>query len=414
MTNYWIIGTGRRGDRDVLWQDFREENRVRINFSIKEDLGPYVERGYETLTKFINIERPDNSGSANQCWNFAAKITEGDIVIARQGIERIVGLGRITSGYRFDPDLGWYMHICDVEWGWIGDEPWTGQRFHADTVVELTEDNGRFHGLIEFMDARLSEGFNSDYPISSYSWTVYSPRVAVKKMDKSAFLHHGTGVPRDIAFFFNFTSSDDVKSVSLVHSGKGYEGHLSPDIVNERVRLFWQGALSNLIESLMPERHRRLLNDEGEQGPPAEMRFLRQAEDIYVLDFLEPGIIATDAVRFDERLPEGQPRTEGASKTVTSTVYERDPKNRVEAIRIHGHRCVICEFDFGRFYGEWGDGYIEVHHLTPLSQVNDNHVVNPETDLVPVCSNCHRMIHRRKARTLNVNELKEMMGRAAE
>jgi hypothetical protein len=174
MTNYWIIGTGRGEDRDALWKDYSEENRVRINFSIKEDLGPYAERGYVSLKDFVDSERPKNSGSADQCWNFAAIIADGDIVIARQGVKRIVGLGRITSGYRFNPDLDWYMHIRDVEWGWIGDEPWTGQRFHTNTVVELTEDNGRFHGLIEFMDARLLVDFLEPGGITAYGLKDYN------------------------------------------------------------------------------------------------------------------------------------------------------------------------------------------------------------------------------------------------
>jgi len=54
--------------------------------------------------------------------------------------------------------------------------------------------------------------------------------------------------------------------------------------------------------------------------------------------------------------------------------------------------CEVCGFDFGRFYGERGDGYIEVHHVRPLH-------VSGETetrldDLALLCANCHRMCHR--------------------
>ena len=41
------------------------------------------------------------------------------------------------------------------------------------------------------------------YPVEAFSWKVLSDNIAVKQMDKSAFLHHGTGIPREIAFFFN-------------------------------------------------------------------------------------------------------------------------------------------------------------------------------------------------------------------
>jgi 5-methylcytosine-specific restriction protein A len=36
-----------------------------------------------------------------------------------------------------------------------------------------------------------------------------------------------------------------------------------------------------------------------------------------------------------------------------------------------------------------------VHHVVPLSSIGKEYVVNPKTDLVPVCPNCHAMIHRK-------------------
>jgi len=56
-------------------------------------------------------------------------------------------------------------------------------------------------------------------------------------------------------------------------------------------------------------------------------------------------------------------------------------------------KCEVCGFDFEKTYGEIGKGYIECHHLIPLS----NFQVNKETrldDLALLCSNCHRMIHK--------------------
>jgi predicted HNH restriction endonuclease len=48
-----------------------------------------------------------------------------------------------------------------------------------------------------------------------------------------------------------------------------------------------------------------------------------------------------------------------------------------------------------------------VHHLKPLmSSVQEEVVINPETDLVAVCSNCHRVIHRRKDNVLSIEELR--------
>ena len=73
--------------------------------------------------------------------------------------------------------------------------------------------------------------------------------------------------------------------------------------------------------------------------------------------------------------------------------------------------CECCGFDFEKAYGEMGRGFIEVHHRFPLSQTDGEHEVNPETDLVPLCSNCHSMIHRLAARPGDCISLEELRSR---
>ncbi|MFL0361669.1 HNH endonuclease [Pseudobacillus sp. 179-B 2D1 NHS] len=52
---------------------------------------------------------------------------------------------------------------------------------------------------------------------------------------------------------------------------------------------------------------------------------------------------------------------------------------------------------------------MEVHHVKPLSTIGEEVVIDPEKDLAPVCSNCHRMIHRRKDDVLSIEELKSLI-----
>lgn len=98
--------------------------------------------------------------------------------------------------------------------------------------------------------------------------------------------------------------------------------------------------------------------------------------------------------------------TEGKRTVYYTTKYERSSKNREAAIRIHGTKCMICGFDFEQKYGELGKGYIEVHHIKPLATLEQEVVINPETDLICVCANCHRMLHRFKNYIVTVEELK--------
>lgn len=104
-------------------------------------------------------------------------------------------------------------------------------------------------------------------------------------------------------------------------------------------------------------------------------------------------------------------RTEGGRKVVLSSRAERDSRLRVQAVKLHGAMCVACGFDFEKVYGLWGAGFCEVHHLAPLGEAQSNvRLTNPLYDLVVVCANCHRMIHRRRGITLSITELREKLG----
>lgn len=100
---------------------------------------------------------------------------------------------------------------------------------------------------------------------------------------------------------------------------------------------------------------------------------------------------------------------EGHFKYYYGKRYERDSKNRRLAIKKHGLICFACGFNFEEVYGERGKDFIEVHHIKPLSTMEEAVEINPDTDLVPLCANCHRMVHRRKDEVLSVDELKGLM-----
>lgn len=104
-------------------------------------------------------------------------------------------------------------------------------------------------------------------------------------------------------------------------------------------------------------------------------------------------------------------RPEGKVKYMYGKKYERDPRNRAASITFHGTKCKICDFDFEKVYGRRGKGYIEIHHVNPLSNIGEEVIIDPKKDLIPVCANCHRMIHRRKDSILSVEEMKELLNK---
>lgn len=100
---------------------------------------------------------------------------------------------------------------------------------------------------------------------------------------------------------------------------------------------------------------------------------------------------------------------EGKERYYYGKKYERDASNRRKTIEFHGVNCSVCGFNFESVYGERGRDFIEVHHLKPLSTLDEPVIVNPKTDLIPVCSNCHRMIHRRAEQVLSPDQLRQLM-----
>jgi predicted HNH restriction endonuclease len=83
---------------------------------------------------------------------------------------------------------------------------------------------------------------------------------------------------------------------------------------------------------------------------------------------------------------------EGACNQVTRDAFERDLAARATCIAYYGPRCVICEVEFGDEYGEASHGFMHIHHLEARA-TNDAGPANPTKDLVPVCPNCHAMLH---------------------
>lgn len=110
-----------------------------------------------------------------------------------------------------------------------------------------------------------------------------------------------------------------------------------------------------------------------------------------------------------EKLEEEEYYSEGEIKTYFGKRYERNVENRKNAILIHGTSCTVCGFNFEEFYGSHGKGFIEVHHIKPISTFEEKRIVNPRTELVPVCPNCHRMLHRKKNKVLSIEELRNIL-----
>lgn len=114
--------------------------------------------------------------------------------------------------------------------------------------------------------------------------------------------------------------------------------------------------------------------------------------------------------RLPEELNAEEALIEGASITVPVNTFERNPAARAKCIKHHGYKCAICSFDFEEFYGPVGRSYIHVHHIVPLSEIRELHNVDPSKDMVPICPNCHAIVHRTRP-ALGIAQLREHLER---
>lgn len=100
--------------------------------------------------------------------------------------------------------------------------------------------------------------------------------------------------------------------------------------------------------------------------------------------------------------------TEGGVQRAEANRYERNPLNRKLCLAAKGYDCTICGMNFEKRYGEIGHHFIHVHHIVPVSQIGEGYIIDPLKDLIPVCPNCHAMLHKSNP-PLSPDELKAML-----
>lgn len=122
-------------------------------------------------------------------------------------------------------------------------------------------------------------------------------------------------------------------------------------------------------------------------------------------EFLEPSIVN---ILYPDDLPLHGTFIEDMGQQVLVNRFERSSEARSVCIAHYGCICQVCDLDFNEKYGDLGAGFIHVHHRIPIASVGASYSVNPVNDLIPVCPNCHAMLHRREP-PLEIDELRALV-----
>ena len=128
------------------------------------------------------------------------------------------------------------------------------------------------------------------------------------------------------------------------------------------------------------------------------------------IDWIDDSEADGDLLPEEVKEEPGEQIIEGAKKTIIVNSYERDPKAKKickeHYMKLHGHiSCQVCGFNFGKEYGPEYANKIHVHHIIPVSEIGEDYVIDPITDLIPVCPNCHMVLHTGEG--ISVEELKK-------
>jgi len=133
-----------------------------------------------------------------------------------------------------------------------------------------------------------------------------------------------------------------------------------------------------------------------------------------LIDYIEGHMVSSASVYPDSEDIDNT-IVEGAVKKVTVNAYERNPLARARCIEHYGCRCSICGIDFGEYYGEFASGFVHVHHIKPIHEIKEEYKVDPIRDLIPVCPNCHAVLHMKleDGHSYLPEELKKIIGKTS-
>ena len=247
----------------------------------------------------------------------------------------------------------------------------------------------------------MDEVFEEDRFGQFFSWHIVDDETAIKKVDKSVFKHRGSGIPAATWDFWEpVPLGTERVNLTLVFQNKKYPAYLKRE-ARGRLRVFWFADFATKLKSAC--------NYSPEEALFPSLIFKKKQNLSYSVEIADIDVVTINSPHISEFMTRFGSGSEGDRRVVTSEKIERNPKLRKACIQYHGTTCKCCGFNYGSVYGELGKGYIQVHHIVPLSHSPGKREVDPIKDLTPLCADCHVMLHRRRGELILVEDLQEII-----
>jgi len=109
----WLMSAGEGGR---LWREFQELEAVAVSWDYLGDFRDFETRDeiHAAIAEEEKRENPYNSSLA--VWQFSREMKEGDVVIVKRGLDRVLGWGIVTGPYRHDTEREEYRNLRSVSW----------------------------------------------------------------------------------------------------------------------------------------------------------------------------------------------------------------------------------------------------------------------------------------------------------
>lgn len=230
------------------------------------------------------------------------------------------------------------------------------------------------------------------------SWQIINANTAIKQTDKFFYDYRGSGVPKEILWFFEASnlSKEDRLNILLEYNGYEYSAYLKRDASLGRMSILWNTEIGKLF--------REYLN-KSDYYPLC--MFQRTGKNKYAISFFAGQVKkyeeALDDSYTDEdresharqvdieslkHIVEQRQKKEIEKREVTLTQFSRDPYIAEFAKRRAKGICQLC-MKPAPFIKKNGEPYLETHHIIWLANGGEDSTENT----VALCPNCHRKMH---------------------
>jgi len=235
-----------------------------------------------------------------------------------------------------------------------------------------------------------------------HSFEIINERIIVKRIDKSLLTYGEIRIPNYLRDYFHFHEMEkhDRWDIEITYNRGLYYGVLYLDDYKRlRGKLRWGKELTRELRATAEKYIFESFGYDIKEDSAPLLRLEKVDKTTFKADVIFPEEVEKDAKEYflhEDKFIYG-----------VKARFEMDPEVRMKVLKHHGTSCAICGFHYEHAYGDIGKGYIQIHQIIEDEQAMEDYDV--DKDFIPICENCHGILHRNKDHALSVSSLKQML-----